>query len=90
MTADTGLSKLEIDGIVERTCDLVDSTTLADAIAYLLALHKLIEQHPDCTLILRKQLTMEGALFGHIIETLDLEAWRDGLAMFKEDCVDAD
>lgn len=85
MAADTALSRPEIDRIVEEGCNLVDETTIGDATAYLLGIHKAIEQHPDCTLILRKMLTLEGALFGRIIQTLDLEAWKDGLALLQEE-----
>jgi hypothetical protein len=41
-------------------------------------------QHPDCTPIMRRMLTMEGALFCRIIQKLDLEAWEDGFAFFQE------
>src|SRR4051812_1775922 len=78
------LSKLETDGIVERTVDLVESTTTADAIAYLLSVHKLAEEHPECTPGMRSMLTMEGALFCRIIQKIDLEAWKDGFALYQE------
>jgi hypothetical protein len=80
----SSLSEQEINGIVERTVDLVESTTTADAIAYLLEVHKVAEQHPECTPGMRSMLTMEGALFCHIIQKLDLEAWEDGFALFQE------
>ena len=83
-------STLEVDEIVERTRELVATTTTADAIAYLLSVHKLIEQHPDCSSDLRAVLTMEGALFSFVIMGLDSEAWQDGFALFQEDSVTRD
>lgn len=86
MTA-RSLSRAEIDGIVERTCDLVDGTTIADAIACLLAVHKLAEQHPDCSPIMRRMLTAEGVFFCRVIQALDFQAWQDGVALLEEDSV---
>ena len=86
---DASLSKQEIDGIVDRTVDLVESTTIADAIATFLEVHKLAEQHPECTPGMRRMLTMEGALFCRILQKSALEAWEHGFALFRENSADA-
>jgi hypothetical protein len=78
------LSEQEIDGIVERTVALVEDTTIADAISTLLEVHKIAEQHPECTPEMRSLLTMEGTLFCRIIQKLDRETWEDGFAFFQE------
>jgi hypothetical protein len=77
-------SKQEIDGIVARTVDLVEGSTMADAIATFLEVHKVVEQHPECTPGMRRMLTMEGALFCRILQKLDPDAWEDGFAFFQE------
>lgn len=80
------LGELEPEDIMERIDALLSESTTADAIASVLAMHVLATNRAaDYSPELTNLLVGLGEGIRHVIARLDVEAWRDGFALFQEE-----